>query len=482
MIVIDKASPTRTPGIRLAMLMVGVVLTSAAALATLSVVATPDKVQLITPTLVAIVLFLLFCALLSARLGGNVFGELGFIYLAWAAVYTAAPGFGLAAGSTVDTGELSLLIPATEELAAHLWRHVLFIGSVATGYLLVRGRRAIPVRVALPDLNHSSDRMLAMVLGLIVISIAILLLLSGPVTNYYEHYVRYDHLAWPIRKFVSVLVRINIGLYSVLLVLLFLNYERYRRIIPVVLIALCVHETTYSLGSRILSLMILVQAVLLYHLLVRRISLVRALMFCVLSGVLFTAVEFLREAQGDLDAVKSRVSDDGLKAASEFGAVFFASFHLYAERSRGSLPNTEWPMFFNDFISVVTFGDFQRWNPMDWYARNYYPDAIVAPFTLGPIADSAIWGGELDLLFRGLINGGFFAIIVRCFLRWRARWWSLVVYAFCYATAILTLKYSIFFHLTPLLKTMVPVLLVFAMIRLCSRMKARTRATAGVRR
>jgi hypothetical protein len=475
------AGPARLLRTRSTMLVVGLVFTLAATLATLGVAAPSDIVQLIAPTLAAVVLFLLFCVLLSTRLGGNVFGELGFIYLAWATVYTVLPGFGFAASSADETGPLYLLLPGTNELATHLWRHVLFIGSVATGYLLMRGRRAIPVCVALPDVNYSSDRMVAMVLGLIVISIAVLLSLSGPVTNYHEHYVRYDHLAWPIRKLVSLFVRLNIGFYSVLLVLLFLHYERYRRIIPVILIALCVHETTYSLGSRIFSLMILLQAVLLYHLLVRRISLVRALMFCTLLGFLFTAVEFLREAQGNLDDVKSRVSDEGLKAAGEFGAVFFPGFHLYVERSQGSLPPTEWPMFFNDLISVVTFGDFDLWNPMAWYARNYYPDAMVAPFTLSPIADSAIWGGELDLFFRGIVNGAFFAIIVRCFLRWRARWWSLVVYAFCYATAILTLKYSIFFHLTPLLKTIFPVLLVFAMIRWCSRMKAHARATTDFR-
>jgi len=241
-----------------------------------------------------------------------------------------------------------------------------------------------------------------------------------------------------------------------------------------VLIALCVHETTYSLGSRILSLMILLQAAFLYHLLVRRVSLMRALVGCVLLGALFTAIEFVREAQGDLDAVQSRVSDEGLKTAGEFGAVFLTGFHLYAERAQGSLPPTEWPMFFSDFISLVTFGDFTRWNPMEWYARNYYPDALVAPLTLSPIADSAVWGGELDLFLRGLLNGAFFAFIVRCFLRWRTRWWSLVAYAFCHATAIITLKYSVFYHLTPLLKTMLPALLVFAVIRWLSRMRIRS--------
>lgn len=470
------AAPARPPVAQSALLAVGVVLATAGLVGAVSAAAPAVMAQLIVPTLAAMALFVVFAVLLRARLGGNVFGELGFIYLAWAVVYTALPGFGLAVGSADEAGPLALLLPAADELAVHLWRHVLFIGSVAAGYLLVRGRMAIPERLVLPDPEHSSDRMVLLLLGVIIVCIACLLLLSAPVTNYYEHYVRYEHLSWLVRKFVSVCVRLNIGFYSILLVLLFLNYERYRRLIPLVLIALCVHETTYSLGSRILSLMILLQAAFLYHLLVRRVSLMRAMVACMLLGALFTAIEFVREAQGDLDAVQSRVSDEGLKTAGEFGAVFLTGFHLYAERAQGSLPPTEWPMFFNDFVSLVTFGDFTRWNPMEWYARNYYPDALVAPLTLSPIADSAVWGGEIDLLFRGLVNGAFFALIVRWFLRWRTRWWSLVVYAFCHATAIITLKYSVFYHLTPLLKTMLPAILVFAVIRWISRVRVQALA------
>ena len=467
-------APSRPPVAQSVVLAVGMTLTATATLWAVSVTAPPVMAQLIVPTLAAMALFVLFAVLLWAKLGGNIFGELGFIYLAWAVVYTAIPGFGLALGAANDASPLALLLPAPHELAAHLWRHVIFIGSVALGYLMTRGRRAIPVRMSLPDPNHSSDRMVALLIGLIVVCIASLLLLSAPVTNYYEHYVRYDHLSWTVRKFVSLLVRLNIGFYSILLVLLFRDYERYRRLTPVVLIALCLHETTYSLGSRIVSLMILLQAAFLYHILVRQVSLGRALVVCALLGSLFTAVEYFREVGFDITAAQNRFSDEGIKTAGEFGAVFFSSFHLYAERTQGNLPPTEWPMFFSDFISLVTFGDFTRWNPMEWYARNYYPDAVVAPMTLSPIADSAIWGGELDLLFRGLLNGAFFALIVRCFLRWRTRWWSLMVYAFCHATAIITLKYSIFYHLTPLLKTILPALLVFAIIRWFSQSRLET--------
>ena len=440
-------------------------LLAAALLLGVQAVAPPALSLLLVPTLAAIAVFALFAVVLQARLGSNLFGELGFVYLGWAIVYTAVPGFGLAWGSADESGPLALMLPNVNELGAHLWRHVLFIASVAIGYLAARGRARLPERIDIPDPGHASDRMVALLLGMIVICIACMLLLSAPVTNYYEHYVRYEHLAWPLRKFISLCVRLNIGFYTILLVLLFLNYRRYRLLIPVVIVALCVHETTYSLGSRILSLLILLQAGLLYHLLVRRVSLYRATVACLLLGALFTAIEFLREVQFDLGAAQSRVSDEGLKTAGEFGAVFLTGFHLYAERAQGNLPVTEWPMFFNDFISLITFNDFTRWNPMEWYARNYFPDATVAPMTLSPIADSAIWGGEVDLFFRGLVNGAFFAFIVRWFLRHRNRWWGLVIYTFCHGTAIITLKYSVFYHLTPLLKTMVPALLVCALIR-----------------
>jgi hypothetical protein len=310
--------------------------------------------------------------------------------------------------------------------------------------------------------------MVVMLISVILLCISCMLLLSAPVTNYYEHYVRYEHLAWPLRKFVSLCVRLNIGFYSIILVILFLNYRKYRALIAIVVVVICIHETTYSLGSRIISLMILVQVACLYHLLVRRISLVRGLVICLLLGAIFTAVEFLREVQFDVGAAQSRVSDEGLKTASEFGAVFLTGFHLYAERTQGSLPPTEWPMFFSDFVSLVTFNDFTLWNPMEWYARNYYPDALVAPMTLSPIADSAIWGGETDLFIRGLVNGAFFAFIVRWFLRFRGKWWGLVTYVFCHATSIITLKYSVFYQLTPLLKTILPAMAIFALIRMWS--------------
>jgi hypothetical protein len=150
--------------------------------------------------------------------------------------------------------------------------------------------------------------------------------------------------------------------------------------------------------------------------------------------------------------------------AGELGAVFVSGFHLYSERSSRTLPPIEWQVFFNDFISLIPLVDQTKWHPMYWYANNYFPNAVVPPVTLGPIAESALWGGEINLLVRGLLNGVLFAFLMRWFARDGGKWQVTTVYVFCYSTCIMCLKYSIFYHLPQLEKTILPVLLIVGVL------------------
>ena len=117
-------------------------------------------------------------------------------------------------------------------------------------------------------------------------------------------------------------------------------------------------------------------------------------------------------------------------------------------------------MFFYDFISPFTFNSDTRWNPMWWYSRNFYPLSDVPPFTIGPIAESAMWGGEFDLFFRGVLNGLFFSFIVNWFIQRRNKFWAVTIYVYCFSFSIITIKYSIFFYLTPIVKELIPTILI----------------------
>ena len=40
-------------------------------------------------------------------------------------------------------------------------------------------------------------------------------------------------------------------------------------------------------------------------------------------------------------------------------------------------------------------------------SKNYFPKSEVPPFTLGPIANTAIWEGHIGLLFRSFLCSDF---------------------------------------------------------------------------
>jgi hypothetical protein len=418
-----------------------------------------DKLYVVLPVLMAIVLFLLFFIILQTKIGNSFFGELGFVYLALAMAYTIFPAsiFLLLDLSEVSGWmKLARLLPKPFELGVHLWRHCIFIFSVAVGYLLFRGNKTI-ILSAKKDFKNRHGLLISFLMGMICLCIFSLSLLSAPVDTYVDHYTRYEHLSWLSLHFVYLCLILKTGGYFVLLTLLFSAYKRYRMLLFIVVPAICLYETTYSLGSRIETLTIILAVVCLYHYRVRTITLKAGFISFIAIAVLFSAIESIRSSNFMGDASPSQSSERALPAI-EFGAVYFTGFHLYEERNKNALPPREWPMLLYDFFALVPFIDHTQWNSMYWYARNYFPDAVVPPETIGPIADSAIWGGEFDLVLRGLINGAFFAFVVRWFLRHKDRWWGVVIYVYCYATCVMTLKYSIFYLFTPLIRILVPTL------------------------
>ena len=428
---------------------------------------TSELAKLIAPTLAAILIFAGFSIVLRWQVGDNLFGELGFMYLGLALAYTVFPALVIiVANLNIDAWALlAQLLPTNSELGAQLWRQALFMLGVSVGYLLVRGRNTAEL-VVRDDREGKDGRTIVVLVATVLVCLLLLTVMSAPVESYIDNYTRYDHLAWLPRKLVSLITRLKFGVYTVLLTFLFLNYRRYKRVIPAMVLALCVYETVDSFGARITSLIVLMASLCLYNYTVKPVTLKRGVVACAALVVLFSGVELVRSSGYSLQSAREAIADEGVQPAGEFAAVYFTGFHLYQERAARTLPTRPWPMFFYDFLSPFVFSDYAtRWDPAYWYARNYFPDAVVPPQTLGPIALSAIWGGEMDLLIRSLVNGMFFAWLVRWFLVRREKWWCVVVYVYCYATSVMTLKYSVFYVLTPLVKSVFPSLLIVVGVR-----------------
>ena len=424
--------------------------------------------QIFAPTVSSLLVFALFALILYRRFPENVVGEIGFIYLALTLAYTVLPGItfllvDFEISSSWVWEKLSLLLPEPSQLGLHLWRHVLFMSGVSIGYLTFRGSEAPVSTHTLPF--HRNDSAAVMYLsGVVSVSIVGISGLSAPVESYIDHYVRFEHLDPFLLRVVYILLILKTSGYFLLLTLLFQNYNRYRLLIPPVVIAMSAYETAYSFGSRIETLGILLGTVCLYHYKVSRISLKQGFWAFTAIAALFSVIEIFRSVGFDFGATKDAVATEGASPASEFGAVFFTGFHLYSERAAGTLPKADALMFFNDILALVPFVDHIEWNPQYWYARNYFPEAIVPPQTNGPIADSAIWGGELDLLVRAIVSGAVYAGLMRWFIKRRNFWWATVIFTYCFATSVMALKYSVFYQLAPLLRIILPGLLILLLL------------------
>lgn len=425
----------------------------------------PIQSLILLPTITVLAVYGAFTIALWRRVQGGLFGEVGFFFVTVAVVYTVMPA---ATFLLVDVDfakgwvweKLSLLLPAMDELAAHLWRHVLFIACAAASYMAMRGHKvATPPRTP-PELP-GERKLIGLAAALVTTAAVLVFLWSAPVVQYVDHYTRFEHLGWIELRAVYVLLILKTSAYFVLMAILFRRFQSYRLLAIAVVFAICAYELSYSKGSRIETLSIMLGAACLYQFTVKSFTIKAVLIGLVAISALFSVVEVVRMLDLGGSGVAGALADEELGPASEFGAVFFTGYHLYAERMSGSLPPVGWPMLINDLLAVVPFVDHGTWNPMYWYARNYFPDAIVPPATVGPIAESAVWGGEFDLAVRAALIGALYAGLMRWFLRRSTEWWALVIYSYLFATCVMTLKYSVLYQLAPLVRTLGPGLLLF---------------------
>lgn len=426
-----------------------------------------DNVQILLPTISTMAIFLYFCWRLRDQIQDNILGEIGFIYLAFAVAYTVFPAYGFLTldhlASGVGAPVLETLLPDQSELGLELWRQVLFIVAIGSGYLLFRGRRAARFE-SFKDFGGAEKPIIWFLFASIMVSEFILWYLSAPVHEYIDNYTRYDNLSWFGTRLVAICTDLITGATFVLLPILFRNYKRYRAYIWPFVLMRVLQEVLGSLGARIGAFMILVATLFLYQYYVKRINLRKGLLLTLAFGLVFSVVELVRSTGFDSSAIENNSFQGQGLPAGELAAVFVPALHLYAERASGSLPPVPWQLFFTDFISIIPLASDIHTQPMYWYAANYFPNAVVPPLTMGPIALSALWGGEIWMVVEGFINGIMFAYLMRWFARDGGGWRVMTVYVFCYATCIMCLKHSIFWHLTPLVRTILPLVIIVSLL------------------
>lgn len=444
---------------------------SFASILALTLFMSADQNAVALPAVLIVTMYSGFALILFYRLKRPIFGEVGFVFLGITTAYSVIPALNFLVldfdfPADFDGLNFAVLEPKPVELGVHLLRHGLFVVSAAAGYLLSRGSSAFSFQMKVP----TTDRIVLLCIGLLLMSTCVVSVLSAPVANYYEHYTRFESLPAVARYIAYSALILKVSSVYLTLLLMFSHYEKFKVVILPFIAILVVYEMSYSFGSRIESFFILLNAACLYHLLVKPVRLGRGALYLFLLLVFFTIIEFYRASNFDLAAAIEEFAQRGVKFASEFGAVFYTSFHIYHERANGLLPTPEALMLVNDFFVAIPSYEKVQFNSQYWYAGIYFPDAVVPPQTMGPLADSGIWGGEWDLAIRGVLTGVVYGSLARWALRPLAQWYHVLLYAFLFATAILGIKYSVIYQISQMIRFFAPVFFALAVYVFLSRL------------
>ena len=392
-----------------------------------------------------IINFILFLRYMYDNESQAALSDAGFVVSGFLLCYTVFPILQYLTGFYVFTG-LGNLDLSYENISDNTYRHILFQLMFQFAYASINFNSS---RVTASQIIGSpSDFVVVVSFLAFVLTIAILDFFSSPIETYYDNYTRYDHLDAVTRKIVSVAVRVYRGLLPFLIMFAFLKFRQNFFLMFAIILLLCSVDIYITRGARIQALMTIVQAVGLYCLLVGPIKFYRLLLavFIVIFG--FTLVEVVRLSTGNFVEVVENMST----VAGEFNSLYYPEIHLYELRETNSIPDYNVQMIFKDVITLIPFVSFDGVSPMIWYWKNFHPSVPHAPFTLGPISDSAIWGGVIGLIFRAIALAFVLGFLRRVLLNRSSGWVKVCAYSYVVSVGVLSLKYGVLTPLEQLIK------------------------------
>ena len=340
----------------------------------------------------------------------------------------------------------------------HLIRMLVFQLFFIVSYFKIRNTNIIRYKIS--DFNYKKAFVILFSL-ILVICYVLLFGLSNDFDGYLESYQRYNHLNRTLRLMVSFIVRFKFAFVVLFLIHFFIYFKNRKIVLSLGFFILLLVESKYSSGARISVLFLIFQGFGLYVIingLPKTKNLVLASLTCL---ILFTVIEktrFNNELGNDDNELISLLP-------GEFGAVFFTSYHLYQQREDNQLPPKSYKMFFFDFISpFVPNASIEDVDPIFWYQKAYFPESEVPPFTLGPIANTAIWEGEIGLVLRAFFCGLFLGFFSNYITKNNITLLNLFLYLSIFSTTVMVMKYSIFFHLTHTIKNLILPYLIFLIL------------------
>ena len=432
----------------------------------------PDRVSVVLfPVLSLIFIFLLFIKYLVFISNKNLTSDIGFLYSVYILAYCILPSIlfiylDYDFPKNFDNLNFAISNPKPDQIGIHLWRFCIFFVGFIIGYLFII-KKYLQINYIDNNINHKK---LLIVLSLILIlSISIISILLPPADTYIENYTRLLNLDIVSTKILNFLLLLKKSLYIYVIFLLFVVFKDKKYLLLFFIAPIVFYEFYYSMGARIESFSIILLCIIFYSNIYYKIKLRYGLIIFLLLLLFFMIFAFFRESSFDINLLQDLASSF-FSFTMELGGVFYPSFHLYSLSLSNQIPDRNILMFFNDLFLIIPGIDHIKYNSQFWYAGHFFPSFDIPPLTLGPIADSAIWGGEFDLFFRAIFNGIIFGFISNLLANSQSSY-RLMTYAFFYSTCILSLKYSVYFQIVLYIKIFFFIFIIYMFSKYKSKVK-----------
>jgi hypothetical protein len=375
--------------------------------------------------------------------------------------------------------------PDAWQVGTFAWRHVLYLGAFACGYLALPPDRARQ-STAILELRPSAR------IAIIALTLALLLyfraLQSAFGVTYEPSYVDLEAATAAIQSIPLPLQQLSHNLYAILFLLklaillwLMTRWSDVRwRAVLFIWLAIEGATTVTTMGGRTWFVMLLVATILLYHRLVRplRLWMAAAAAVVLLAGAI--AYGLARDVGGGIARVAASEGSPW-SAMNEFQALFGIAYDLSARKAAGVLGAIPWQVYANDFLLLVPSQilPFAKPDPCLGYPQI---GGIGLGCVMGVVSNAVIGLDWIELAVRGLILGLLFAAIHRWYERHRIGYWTTLFYLCLCLWSYYTFRASTFYIVYFVVYRFLPMLIAVRLVQMIldgGRGAARPQAAAS---
>jgi hypothetical protein len=198
----------------------------------------------------------------------------------------------------------------------------------------------------------------------------------------------------------------------------------------------------------------LLSTILLFHRLVRPLTLKVAVILGTTLMTVFLGMGIMRDLGG---ADPTEYDTPVLATMNEFQAIFGTAYDLHQRRLAGELANVPWQVRWAELLALVPSQllPFPKIDPSLWYMNLIGVENVGLMF--GVVSQSVIGYDWLELALRGAVLGLIFALVHRWYVRHADGFWPTILYVFlavwayyCIRQASFVIVYFFLFRFVPI--------------------------------